>query len=856
MRQLLPRSEANPPGVGTTSVRSPAFRRFLPLALSWFCLSPTPTTAGEPTQFQRDILPILSDNCFACHGPDAAQRKADLRLDLQAEALRTGDHAVIRPGHSGESELIRRMTSADPDEVMPPPDTRRALTANQVALFRRWIDEGAHWSEHWAFEPPARPEPPHLQRWAGRVRNPIDRFILARLEREELEPSAEADRRTLIRRLSLDLTGLPPAPGEVKAFLADASPDAYDTLVSRLLEEPAYGERMAWDWLDAARYADSNGYQGDQDRTMWPWRDWVVDAFNRNLPYDQFTVWQLAGDLLPGATTEQTLATGFCRNHMINGEGGRIPEENRVDYVMDMMETTGTLWMGLTLNCCRCHDHKYDPLTSEDYYSFYAFFNQTPVDGGGGNPQTPPLLTVPDEARRAALDEALRLIRERSEVLAEFEKTFAPPLPTPPATETGADQEPPALPKEVRRILDLEPADRNAAELYELEKHFNATSPEFTTRVRSLREARDKETRADKAIPRVMVMADRKEWRPTFMLDKGLYDKPGKEVFARVPRHLPPLPDRAPTNRLGLAQWLVARNHPLTARVTVNHFWQQFFGAGLVKTPENFGVQGEYPVHDQLLDWLAVEFMDSGWDVKALCRLMVTSATYRQSSRATAELLQRDPQNRLLARAPRFRMPSWMIRDQALAAAGLLSEKMGGPPVRPYQPDGVWADATFGNRRYQPDSGEPLYRRSLYVFWRRIVGPTLFFDSASRQVCSVKQPRTNTPLHALATLNDVTYVEAARALAERVLGLDGLSPSQRIAHAFQLVLARPPSAAEQERLVNALERLRKEFETAPDQAAAFVRNGESAPANTSVELAAYAALCTAILNLDETLTRE
>src|SRR5262245_27709346 len=661
-------------------------------SLSLFCLAVVRTSAAEPVNFGRDVLPILSDNCFRCHGPDANARKAKLRLDTQDGALRK-DSPIIVAGKSADSELVRRVSSSDASEVMPPPKSNRKLTATQIETLKRWIDEGAKWGRHWAFDPPRRPTLPAVRdrRWP---RNGLDRFILARLEAEGLTPSAEAPKETLLRRVTLDLTGLPPTPAEVDAFLADAAPGAYERVVDRLLASPHYGERMVWEWLDAARYADSNGYQGDGERTMWPWRDWAVDALNRNLPFDQFTVWQLAGDLLPGSTPEQKLATAFCRNHPINGEGGRIAEENRIDYVMDMTETTGTVWLGLTFNCCRCHDHKFDTLTQRDYYSLFAFFNQTPVNGGGGDPRTPPVL--------------------------EFKTKDVPPQ-----------------------------------------------------------------------VVKVMVMQDMPKPRDTFLLTRGSYEKPAAKVHAAVPAALPALTNVKPqaANRLDLARWLVSAENPLTARVAVNRAWQQFFGVGLVKTSEDFGVQGEKPSHPELLDWLAVEFRESGWDVKALHRLIVTSATYRQSSKLTPALLERDPANRLLARAPRFRLPSWMIRDQALAASGLLARRAGGPPVKPYQPAGVWEEATFGGKRYQQDHGEALYRRSLYTFWRRIIGPTAFFDTTARQTCTVKPTRTNSPLHALTTLNDVTYVEAARALAQRVLTSGGSSPEERIDSAFRLVLA-------------------------------------------------------------------
>jgi hypothetical protein len=839
--------------------RRPPVRRFLSagfLLAGWAAFASGLNAVTEPVQFRKDILPILSDHCFQCHGPDEKARKARLRLDTREGAFQVKEGiAVIAPGESHKSDLYLRVASSDADEIMPPPSLKRPLSGAQLELLKQWIDQGASWGEHWAFEKVNPVSPPIPDRFGERVRNPIDSFIFQRLHLEGLAPSEEAPKATLIRRLALDLTGLPPTPSEVESFLADASSLAYEKRVDYYLSSPAFGERMAWEWLDAARYADSNGYQGDAERTMWPWRDWVVEAFNRNLPYDQFTVWQLAGDLLPEATLEQALATGFSRNHMINGEGGRIAEENRVDYVMDMAETMGTVWLGLTLNCSRCHDHKYDPLTQEDYYRLYAYFNQTPVTGGGGDPQSAPNLELPTAGQENALRQAREKVRRAGLELEELERTFFAREEETAAAEreTGA-----GLPEKVEAILNTAVADRNRGQLSELEKHFETEAPEYAGQVRLLRQATEQRENVNRSIARVMIMRDMPQPRQTFMLEAGLYDKPGREISAGVPAFLPPPAPEAPENRLGLARWLVEPENPLTARVTVNRVWQQFFGMGLVKTPEDFGVQGEFPKHPELLDWLAGEFVRSGWDFKHLCRLLVTSGTYKQSSKVTPELLEIDPENRLLGRAPRFRMPSWMIRDQALAASGLLVREIGGAPVNPYQPAGIWEEATFGTKKYQRDSGGKLYRRGIYTFWRRIVGPALFFDSASRQVCSVKEPRTNSPMHALATLNDVTYVEAARALAERVLLTAGSAPDERIDLAFRLVLARKASAPELELFRAALERMAGEFGEDLAAAESFLNLGESERNKQldPVTHAAYAGVCLAILNLDEALTKE
>jgi hypothetical protein len=800
------------------------------------------TPAGAAVDFSRDVLPVLSDNCFQCHGPDAKARKARLRLDTPEAALRKADPVIVA-GQSGASELIRRVRSADPSERMPPPRSNHKLTPEQIELLRRWVDEGAHWGKHWAFEKPRRPALPAVRdrNWP---RNAIDFFVLARLEAQGWKHAPEAARETLIRRVTLDLTGLPPTPEEVDAFLADASPDAYEKVVERLLASPHYGERMAWDWLDAARYADSNGYQGDGERTMWPWRDWAVAALNRNLPFDQFTLWQLAGDLLPGATPEQRLATGFCRNHMINGEGGRIAEENRVDYVMDMTETVGTVWLGLTLTCCRCHDHKFDALSQREYYGLFAFFNQTPVNGGGGDPQAAPAIEWPTPQQTAKLAELNEAVRAAAQKVSEHEGKHL--------------VRPAGLDPKIAALLKEPATRRNRGQIEQLEKQWQAKEPAYAALLKRHREAVEARDGFVRRIPRVMVMQDMPRPRDTFLLTRGSYEKPAEKVSAGVPAALPPLPPEAPRNRLGLARWLVAPDNPLTARVTVNRAWQQFFGVGLVKTAEDFGVQGEKPPQAELLDFLAAEFVATGWDVKALHRLIVTSATYRQSSRVGPALAEHDPSNRLLARGSRFRLPSWMIHDQALAAAGLLVRQVGGPPVKPYQPAGVWEEATFGNKRYQQDRGAALYRRSLYTFWRRIIGPTEFFDSAPRQTCVVKPTRTNSPLHALTILNDVTYVEAARALAQRVLTTAGPSPASRLELAFRLVLARRPSAAEQQLLLAALGRLRQQFAADPAEARKFLSAGDSKRDERldAVEHAAWAALCSAILNLDEALTRE
>lgn len=792
--------------------------------------------------FRHDIQPLLADRCLNCHGPDAAKVGAGLRLDLPEGALAarpSGKKAVV-PGRPQESELIARIVATNA-LMMPPARSHKTLSLAEKELFKRWIAQGAEYRKHWAFERPALAAVPastiKAQREkAGLSINPVDAFIWARLDKEGLKPAPAADRPTLIRRVTFDLTGLPPTPAEVDAFVSDRSPDAYAKVVDRLLASPRYGERMVWDWLDAARYADTNGYQGDGVRTMWPWRDWAVRAFNSDMPFDQFTVEQIAGDLLPNSTREQRLATGFHRNHMLNGEGGRIAEESRIDYVVDRVDTTATVWMGLTLGCARCHDHKYDPFTQREYYSLFAYYNNLPETGAvdrGGNANPVMLLPTPEqEKRRVELDDAIKAAQDK---------------------------------------LNALPAD----------------SPEKGAAQKAVDDARKNRNALESSIINVMVMEERPQPRETHILIRGAYDKPGDKVTYGTPATLNPLPAESPKNRLALARWLVDPANPLTARVTVNRLWAMVFGTGLVKTAEDFGVQGERPTHPELLDFLAVTFgspksqvpnprgdgaqdgsggpktasatvnQGLGWSQKALLRLLVTSETYKQSAKASPDLVARDPENRLHARGPRFRLSSAMLRDQALAVSGLLVEKLGGPPVKGYQPEGIWEDATFGQIKYVQEHGEALYRRSLYSFWRRIVGPTNLFDAGARQQCTVRLARTNTPLHALTLLNDVTYVEAARAFAQRVLTSGGAGDAERIQFAFRLATARRPTAGEAQLLLSRLQRLRAQY--AGDEAAAkkLLSVGESKRDDRLPlgEHAAWAGLCSLILNLDEVVSK-
>ena len=850
-----------------TRLAMPSLFRLWPVLL--LGMTPGWLTAAEPRlDFNRDIRPILSENCFYCHGQDGNKRQADLRLDRRDDAV--AKKALV-PGDLDASELIQRIRSTNPDELMPPPNSNRRLTDVQKELLERWVREGGEYLDHWAFVAPVRPPEPAVQRgdWA---RTPLDRFVLARLEAEGLQPAVEADRPTLIKRLSIDLTGLPPTPAEVDQFVADRDPLAYENLVDRLLSSQHYGERMALPWLDAARYADSNGFQQDGDTWQWIWRDWVVRALNSDLPFDKFTTWQLAGDLLPDATLDQKIASGFNRNHLLNGEGGAIPEEQRFVILFDRIDTTATTWLGLTMACAQCHDHKYDPITRRDYYSLMDAFNRLPESGV---PQyfssrirvAPPFVEVPSEENKARIADFEKQIAEAEAAAkpiadAAFEGwrsgLFA----------DGKPGEGKGLPDPLAAILKKPEGERTDDEKTSIEpglrKHFDekirgglAGKLPVLARADQVR-GQLNGYRADQ-MPRVMVMSDAQP-RETRILDRGEYLNPLEKVEFSTPAFLPARPDGSPANRLGLAQWLVSPQHPLTARVQVNRMWQHFFGAGLVKTSEDFGVQSEYPLYRDLLDWLAVEFRERGWSQKGMHRLIVTSATYRQSSRFSPELRNRDAENRLYARASRFRMPSLLLRDWALASAGVLDRRIGGVPVYPYQPDAVWEALAITKERdftYPASQGSDLYRRSLYTFWRRTVGPTNMFDSSNRQTCRVRASTTSTPLHALTTLNDPTWVEAARLLAEQSYKAAG-DLEGRLGNAFRRVVCRTATPADLARLKRAYDRQAAIMARDPAQAEALLKVG-SAPRDGAIPVAEHApltAVCLAILNLDEALTRE
>lgn len=1030
--------------------------------------------AERQVVFAREVRPILSRNCFQCHGPDDDNRQMGLRLDIPDGFA--GDRGafggpVVIPGNAADSLMFQRITAEAESFRMP--RERDALSEEEIETIRLWINQGAEWQSHWAFIPPEMPAVPDVSD-ADWPRNPIDNFVLQRLDAEGLSPSEETDKATLIRRVTLDLTGIPPTLEEVDAFLADESPNAYEKVVDRLLQSPRYGERMAVDWLDAARYADTNGYQTDGERSMWRWRDWVINAYNNNMPFDQFTIEQLAGDMLPDATLDQRIATAFNRNHSLNAEGGIVPEEFLVEYAVDRVATTSTVWLGLTMGCARCHDHKFDPLQQKEFYEFSAFFNNIDERGKGFKyVNSPPFITAPTNGQQQQIDELdERLAQARldfaeleeeinagqaqwedalvgsSDIDAEvdwilkegllvhhpldgdisgvhagrlveatlenglphfvdgrigaaasfdgerfinagtspnlgYENEFSLSAWIYPTSDTGvifsrategdqgevgwgiyleagklrlnlstrvlddgvaaetvqaiqlnrwqhitASYDGSKTPGGMRVYLDGEALeleglldlvgnrlpqryplrigasgsskpnfqgniddvriydrvltpqevaviataasvseiaqiDASARTTGQLEKlrlsYLNQyAAPEIRSAYSQLKSLEQERKELWDGLPTVMVMEEMSPRRPTYRLNRGVYDAPAEEVFPSTPSILPPMPD-AEKNRLSFATWLMQEENPLTSRVTVNRFWQMYFGTGLVKTADNFGSQGEYPSHPQLLDWLAVSFMESDWDVKAMQRMIVTSATYRQSSSVTAEMAEMDPENRLLSRATRMRLPAQVIRDQALAISGLLTEKVGGPSVGPYQPDGLWDDIVERGQEYRLSSGEDLYRRSLYTFWKRTrPAPAMItFDSSTRETHIVSPTRTNTPLQALNLMNDVTYTEAARALAQRVMQRED-SVDESLRYMYRLATARLPNSNVLSILNGAFSGHLENFESDRAAALQLVSEGESQRDETLdiAELASYQMVASLIMNLDGTITRD
>ncbi|MDP6745679.1 MAG: PSD1 and planctomycete cytochrome C domain-containing protein [Candidatus Poribacteria bacterium] len=752
-----------------------------------------------PLDFNRDIRPILSNHCFPCHGPDAKARQAKLRLDVRQQAIEKG--AVV-PGQPRASELLSRVEHSDQVKRMPPATTGKTLTPEQKNKLQHWIAEGANYDTHWAWVPPVRPAIPAGKN-AAWPRNQIDYFILSQLEQVGLTPSPEASHSTLIRRLSLDLTGLPPSPEEVEDFINSSSEHAYNDLVERLLASTRFGERMAQHWLDLARYADSDGYHDDTNRSMWPYRDYVISSFNQNKPFDTFTREQIAGDQMPDATREQKVGSAFHRNGPTSSEGGANPDEYRIKYAVDRVNTTAAVWLGVTLQCAECHDHKFDPFSQREFYQFMAFFDQVP-----GNHL--------------------------------FRGLYAPPSITLPSMDQS------------NQLTKLE------AVVTRLKKKNENEEEENNTQLMAAKKARDE---FRDTIPQLRVMQDSEMRQPTHVLVRGDFRQPAERVHPGVPAVFPPLPE-VTSPRLALAEWLVSADNPLPARVVVNRFWAMLFGRGIVKTAEDFGSQGEPPSHPKLLDWLALEFITSGWDVKHLLKYIVTSSTYRQSSAANAEQWRADPENRLLARGARFRLPAEMIRDNALYISGLLKEKIGGPSVKPYQPSGLWKEMSYGNssgKGYQKDHGDNLYRRGIYTFWKRSILYPAFaiFDAPNREECTVRRPRTNTPLQAFVTLNSTAFVEAARVFAERILR-EKLGPEDRIDLAMEIALARSPSAVEKETLQELLADMKAHYQTDPDEACRIIAVGEWPVATdfSPVTLAAWTSVAQAILNLDETQTKE
>ncbi len=994
--------------------------------------SSTATQAGD-VEFNRDIRPILRETCFRCHGPDSGSRKADLRLDRRDDAIKSG---AIVPGKLDESELINRILSDDPEEVMPPPTAHKELDARQKELLKKWVAGGAEYQPHWAFLPPIKAEPPKVQEESW-VRNPIDRFLLAKMEEKGLKHGPEADRRTLARRLSLDLTGLPPKVEDVEAFVNDQAPDYYEKYVDRLLNSPAYGEHRARYWLDAARYADTHGIHIDNYREIWAYRNWVIKAFNANMPFDQFTIEQLAGDLLPNRTLDQQIASGFNRCNITTSEGGAINEEYLVLYTRDRTETVSQVYLGLTTGCAVCHDHKFDPVSQKEFYELSAFFNNTTQAAMDGNVKdTPPVVFVPEEADRGRWDGLLaeisatrKALEARKEVaqpefvkwlaaatpetikgqiptetqklraamageleladVGDFEKdqpfsyglwvkpsranlggallsrmdegndfrgwdlwveggkiaahiihkwpddalkvvsdgalkpnlwnhvivsydgsgkasgikiyldgklrantvandvlknSIRTQVPLKLAQRSGGSKVEEAIyhdlrvygkalgPDEVERLyamsqvydLVVKPADKRAGPDFDAvfawyQKTQDPASKEINAKLSSL----DAEQAAIKSRGTIAhVMNERPEAPTAYILFRGDYDKRRDQVKADTPDILPPMPSDLPRNRLGFAQWLVRPEHPLTARVNVNRFWQEIFGTGLVKTTGDFGLSGELPSHQELLDWLAVDFRDQGWNVKAFLKQIVTSAAYRQSAATTPEAVEKDPQNRYLARGPRYRMDAEMIRDYALSASGLLVPRIGGPSVRPYQPEGVWeAVAMPGSdtRDYRQDTGEKLYRRSLYTFIKRAAPPASMdiFNAPGREVCTVRRERTNTPLQALVTLNDVQFIEAARHLAEVILKTGGDSDDSRIDQLAKKLVARPFRPDEIKVIKDSLDGLQKYYEAHPADAAKLIAEGDSKadPALKVPTLAAWTMLANELMNLDEVLNK-
>jgi hypothetical protein len=805
--------------------------------------------AAEPAiEFNRDIRPILADKCFKCHGPDHNQRKADLRLDLPEGAYADrGGYAAIDRNKPDESELIKRI-SAIGKEQMPPPRSDKKLTAEQIGLLKRWVAQGGEYQKHWSLIRARRQAVPE-------TRNPIDRLIVSRLEKEELKLSPAADPRTLVRRLSFDLTGLPPTCEEVEAFAKDPSPAAYEKLVDRFLDSKHYGERMAVYWLDVVRYSDTAGYHSDNHRDVWLFRDYVISAFNNNKPFDQFTIEQLAGDLLPNARAEQRIASGYNRLLQTTEEGGAQAKEYTAKYAADRVRNTATIWLGLTMGCAECHDHKFDPITTRDFYRFEAFFADVREKAVGRQDQTP--LPTPEQAAK---------IEDLNAKMAELQKEIDKPSPEIDAAQQKWEQEAKAgkvknVPKPVAAILGIEAEKRTPQQKQALAAHYRSIAPELDAKRKQMSGLKSKKDGLLKNIPTTLVsMSDPP--RMVRVLKRGNWlDDSGEPVKPQTPESLSPFKSAKPgaATRLDLANWMVSADNPLVARVFVNRLWKILFGQGIVKTLDDFGSQGAWPTHPELLDWLAVEFRESGWNVKKIIKRIVMSDAYRQSSRVDEKLMHADPYNQLLARQGRYRLEAEMVRDNTLAVSGLLVRKIGGPSAKPYQPPGYWAMLNFPTREWQNDRGEGLYRRGLYTYWcRSFLHPSLLaFDAPTREECTVERSRSNTPQQALVLLNDPTYVEAARALAERIMRQGGKDPAARLSYAYRQVLQRAPLPAETHLLEKLAAQHLAQYEKDKDAATKLLSVG-AAPAPKDLdtaELAAWTSVARVLLNLHETITR-
>jgi hypothetical protein len=808
----------------------------LPMILASVCLH----AADDVISYSREIRPLLSDRCFACHGPDDGKREAELRLDIpegdQGPFHARDGRQALRPGDLESSELWSRLTTDDPSLQMPPPESGKSpLTDAQKELVRRWIQQGASYEKFWSFDP-LRPQVLPLVENKGWLGNRIDQFVLATLEKKRMQPQPPADKRTLIRRVTLDLTGLPPTLLEIQRFEQDNSPDAYRSLVDRLLATPQYGEHMARYWLDLVRYADTNGMHHDHYRELSQYRDWVIRAFNANMPFDQFVTYQLAGDLLENPTVDQRIASGYNRLHMVMDRGTNPPQESYTRNVVDQVSAFGTIFMGMTLECAVCHDHKYDPVKQKDFYQLFAFFNN--IDGDPETPgreQQPPILPLPTPEQAISLKEIesqLSTVKQEVDQLKLSLKNISTEEKSEPSSDGATTEQANTLASQVKSKEE---------------------------ELRRLQTARDE---LERSFAIALVMKERSDVRPAYILKRGAYDQPGEEVSRNTPAFLPPLKSNADLKtRLDLARWVTDRQHPLTARVTVNRFWQQFFGVGLVKTSEDFGSQGEFPSHPELLDDVANAFVDSNWDVKLLVQSIVTSQTYQQSSRVSPAEYQADPENRLLARGSRIRLDSEVIRDQVLAVSGLLNNAMYGKSVKPPQPADLWKTVSMvssSTYSFKEDTGDKIYRRSFYTFWKRAMPPPqmTIFDAPTRESCTSRRERTNTPVQALMMMNESQYFEAARQLAQQLLDNPDQSDVERLCKAFELITSHLPDADEQSQLRSGLEGFRAVYRDDVEGARAIASGLKLASDAQHIELAAFTMVVNSLFNLDTAKTRE